>query len=173
MGSGERALKSSQKTFELLEKYINADLDNKLAIELINSYMMLGKNKDNYATLDVAIFNPDDATVNFIKYGACPTYIKQDGKVKIVSSTSLPIGASIKIEPSISKENLGRGDYLVIVSDGILEAKNNDTEWIKDLLNSITTTKPQRIADIILQESIDTNYGAISDDMTVIVAKIC
>ena len=61
----------------------------------------------------------------------------------------------------------------MIVSDGILDAKNNDTEWIKELLNSITTTKPQRVADIILQEAIDTNYGAISDDMTVVVAKVC
>lgn len=173
MGSGEKALRSSQKAFELLEKYINADLDKKLAVELINSYIMLGKNKDNYATLDLVIFNPDDAALSFIKYGACPTYIKQDGKVKMISSTSLPIGASIKIEPSISKESLGRGDYLVIVSDGVLEAKNNDIEWIKGLLNSITTVLPQRIADIILQEAIDTNYGAISDDMTVIVAKIC
>ena len=174
MGSGEKALKSSKKTFELLEKYINADLDKKMVIELINSYMMLGKNKDNYSTLDVAMFNPDDASLNFIKYGACPTYIKQDGKVKSISSVSLPIGASFKIEPNIFKDtSLGRGDYFVIVSDGILDAKNNDTEWIKELLNSITTTKPQRVADIILQEAIDTNYGAISDDMTVVVAKVC
>ena len=32
-------------------------------------------------------------------------------------------------------------------------------------------TNPQKIADIILKESIDNNYGKIKDDMSVIVCK--
>ena len=34
------------------------------------------------------------------------------------------------------------------------------------------TNDPQKIADIIMQEAIDNNYGKPKDDMTVVVAKI-
>ena len=34
------------------------------------------------------------------------------------------------------------------------------------------TTNAQKIADIILKEAIDNNYGKAKDDMTVIVTKI-
>ena len=44
--------------------------------------------------------------------------------------------------------------------------------WIKYLLEDMQTTDAQKIADIILSEAIDNNYGKQKDDMTVIVAKI-
>ena len=34
------------------------------------------------------------------------------------------------------------------------------------------TTNAQKIADILLKEAIDNNYGKVKDDMTVIVTKI-
>lgn len=172
MGSGEKASKSSKKVLELLNKYLNTGLDKKVALELINSYIMLGENKENYATLDIGIFNPNDANIEIIKLGACPTFIRQDGNIEIVSSNALPIGATSKIEVNILNKKLNRDNYVVIVSDGILESNENKEKWIKELLQSIGSKKPQRIADIILQEAVDGNYGVNNDDMTVIVAKV-
>ena len=40
------------------------------------------------------------------------------------------------------------------------------------LLENIETDNVQKIADIILQEAIDNNYGNPKDDMTVMVAKV-
>lgn len=173
MGSGEKASRSSKKVLDLLEKYLDAGLDKKIAIELINSYMLLGENKDSYSTLDAIIFNPADATANYIKLGACPTYIKKGSKVDVISSNSLPFGATNKSDVVILNDSLDRGDYLIIISDGILEAQDEKEKWIANLLSVISATKPQRIADIILQEAIDSNCGITNDDMTVIVAKVC
>ena len=173
MGSGEKASRSSKKVLELLGKYLNAGLDKKVALELINSYIMLGENKDNYATLDIGVFNPNDANMELIKLGACPTFIRQDGKIEIISSNTLPVGATAKIEVNILNKKLNRDDYVVFVSDGVLEANEDREKWIKDLLESVSSNKPQRIADIILQEAVDGNYGVNNDDMTVIVAKVC
>lgn len=173
MGSGEKAAKSSKKVLQLLEKYLNAGLDKKVAIDLINSYMLLGENKDNYSTLDVMIFNPNDANMLHIKSGACPTYIKQGETINTITSKTLPVGATTNINVESYEKHLDRGDCFAMISDGILEANPSNQEWIKDLLKSINTNKPQRIADIILQEAVDMNYGVANDDMTVIIAKIC
>ena len=60
-------------------------------------------------------------------------------------------------------------------SDGILESSEEYTNkelWLKFLLEEIETEDVQKIADIILQEAIDNNYGKPKDDMTVIVARV-
>ena len=60
-------------------------------------------------------------------------------------------------------------------SDGILESNSeykNKEVWLKNLLEQMETTNAQKIADIILKESIDNNYGKPKDDMTIIVTKI-
>ena len=60
-------------------------------------------------------------------------------------------------------------------SDGIIDSNKefeNRETWLKDLLENIQTDIPERIADIILKESIDNDIGKPTDDMTVIVSKI-
>ena len=173
MGSGEQAKKISRKTLDLLEKYLNTGLDKKVAIELINSYMMLGENKDNFSTLDVLIFDEQNAQSEFIKFSACKTYIKSGAKVEYIKSNSLPIGTSGLEYLNGMKKNLSRGDLVVLISDGIIDANSKNDAWVKELLASVSSDKPQRLADIILQEAIDFNYGVANDDMTVIVVKVC
>ncbi len=60
-------------------------------------------------------------------------------------------------------------------SDGILESNaeyENKEIWIKNLLEEIETDNVQKIANILLAQSIDNGVGKIEDDMTVIVAKV-
>ena len=44
--------------------------------------------------------------------------------------------------------------------------------WLKYLLEQMETNNAQKMADIILKEAIDNNYGIPKDDMTVVVCKI-
>ena len=48
----------------------------------------------------------------------------------------------------------------------------NKELWVKELLEKVETDDIQRIADILIQESIDNGCGIAKDDMTVLVAKI-
>ena len=60
-------------------------------------------------------------------------------------------------------------------SDGIIESNQeykNKELWVKNLLEQIETENAQKIADIILREAIDNNYGKAKDDMTILVTKI-
>lgn len=63
---------------------------------------------------------------------------------------------------------------LLCVCDGILDSNieyKNKELWVKYLLEDIEVTNPQKIADIILNESVDNNFGKIKDDMSVVVCK--
>jgi len=60
-------------------------------------------------------------------------------------------------------------------SDGILESNieyENKEVWIKNLLEEIETDNVQKIANILLTQSIDNGVGVAKDDMTVIAVKI-
>ena len=128
-----------------------------------------------YATLDIAIFDLYAQNLEFIKNGACPTYVKNKRNVQVLKSLSLPTGILSDIDLVVYDKDLNDGDILVMCSDGILESSDEYTNkelWLKFLLEELETDEPQKIADIILQEAIDNNYGMPKDDMTVIVAKI-
>ena len=58
---------------------------------------------------------------------------------------------------------------------GILESNQELTNkeiWVKELLENIETEDIQKIANILLQESIDNGFGIAKDDMTILVAKV-
>lgn len=67
------------------------------------------------------------------------------------------------------------GDIIIMCSDGILESNieyENKEVWVKNLLEEIETDNVQKIANILLAQSVDNGVGVAKDDMTVIVAKI-
>ena len=60
-------------------------------------------------------------------------------------------------------------------TDGITESNEefqNKELWLKYFIEELQTEDVQQIADLIISEAIDNNYGKEKDDMTVIVAKI-
>lgn len=174
MGSGDVAARNSKKVVLNLEKLLNTGFEEDRAVKLINSYMLVGKEPDNFATIDAMIFDPLVGLTEFIKIGACPTFIcTKKGQVVTVDSNNLPVGMVGDIEIETKTKLLKRGDLLVMVTDGILDANfDKKEEAIIELIKAVKTTSAQRLADIMLQESIDCNFGMPKDDMTVIVARI-
>lgn len=175
MGSGKKAQRSSNMAITMLEKLLSSGFDKDTSLRLINSTLSTINEEDMYATLDIGIFDLYSKNLEFIKNGACPTYVKNKKNVQILKSLSLPTGILSDIDLVVYDKDLEDGDILVMCSDGIIESSEEYTNkelWLKFLLEEIETDDPQKIADIILQEAIDNNYGMAKDDMTVIVAKI-
>ena len=175
MGSGPEARKSSKIAIKMLERLLQAGFDKENSLKLINSTVSANTDEDMYATLDVEIFDLYAGNVEFIKNGACPTYIKRGGQVQILKSESLPTGILEDIDLVQYDKDLKDGDILVICSDGILESNKeylNKELWVKYILEDMATDDVQQIADILIKESIDNDYGQEKDDMTVIVAKV-
>lgn len=175
MGSGPEARKSSKIAIKMLERLLSSGFEKDTSIKLINSTLSANTGEDMYATLDIEILDLYAGIVEFIKNGACPTYIKREGEVQIIKSESLPTGILQDIDLETYDKDLEDGDIIVMCSDGVLDSNKeylNKELWIKYLLEDMGTDDVQKIADIIINEARDNDYGKEKDDMTVVVAKV-
>ena len=174
MGSGPEARKSSQIAIKMLERLLMSGFDKDTSIDLINTTIM-NVNEEIFATLDIAIIDLYNGKIEFIKNGACPTYVKNNKKVQIIKSLSLPAGILENINLTTYDKDIENQDIIVLCSDGILDANveyKNKELWVKYMLEDIEISNCQKIADIILNEAIDNNYGKAKDDMSIIVCKL-
>ena len=173
MGTGPEARKSSQIAVKMLERLLMSGFDKDTSIDLINTTIM-NTDEEIFATLDIAIIDLYNGKVEFIKNGACPTYVKNKRKVQIVKSLSLPTGILKDISLTTYDKDIEEQDILVMCSDGILDSNveyKNKELWVKYVLEDIETTNCQKIADLILNEAVDNSYGIAKDDMSIIVCK--
>lgn len=176
MGSGKDAKTASKTAITLLEKLLSSGFDKDTSLRLINSTLSaIEGEKEIFATLDIAVLDLYAKNLEFIKNAACPTYVKNRRDVQILKSLSLPSGIINDIDLVVYDKDLKDNDIIVMCSDGIFDSSEEYTNkelWLKFLLEDIETDDVQKIADLILKEAIDNNYGKPKDDMSVIVIKI-
>lgn len=93
--------------------------------------------------------------------------------MEIVNSASLPMGILTDIEVHENSVQLKDGDFIIMVSDGILEANEEQgEEWLVNHLMATKTRNPQELADKILHEALSYTPNGPKDDMTVLVTKL-
>ena len=175
MGSGADARRNSKIAISMLERLLSSGFNEETSINLINSAIINANKEEMYATLDIQILDLYAGKMKIMKNGACPTYIKKGRNVTMIKSTSLPTGIIENINVDTYDKDLNDGDIVVICSDGVIEANHeyaNKELWLKYLLEDIQTDSPQRIADIILREAMDNDFGKAKDDMSIIVFKV-
>ena len=173
MGSGKEAKDSSMQALKLLENLLLSGFDKKTSLDLINT-TLINQNTEIFATLDIAIVDLYMGNIEFIKSGACPTYIKNKKRVQIIKSNSLPAGIIEEAKIQTFDKDIEQGDIMVMCSDGILDSNieyKNKELWIKYMLEDIETNNTQKISDLILNEAVDNNFGTAKDDMSIIVCK--
>ena len=134
----------------------------------------MSKENEVFATLDIAIIDLYKGNIEFIKSGACPTYIKNKRRVQILKASSLPTGIVHETNLQVMDRDIESGDIMLLCSDGILDSNieyKNKELWVRYLLEDIETNNTKKIADLVLTEAIDNNFGKAKDDMSVIVCK--
>lgn len=175
MGTGYKASLESGTTIRLLEKFLYAGFHKDMAVKTINSLLLMKSNEETYATIDLSVINKYNGEVEFVKVGAVSTFIKYEDHVDVIKIGSLPVGILKNVEMEFVKKKLHDGDFVIMVSDGILDSNPNEMNkerWLAEVINDIHTRNPQKIADEILSICIEANGGTACDDMTVMVAKI-
>ena len=157
----------------MLENLLLSGFDKKTSLELINT-SLINQNEEVFATLDIAIIDLYKGNIEFIKNGACPTYIKSNNKVQIIKANSLPAGIINNTNLQTFDRDIKEGEIMLMCTDGILDSNvefKNKELWVKYLLEDIETNNTKKIADLVLNEAIDNNYGVAKDDMSVVVCK--
>lgn len=171
MGSGEKACEESGRVIEMMERLIEAGFRKEAAVQIINGALAAGEQEQNMSTLDICELNLYTGACEFMKIGAACTYIKRENLVDRLSARNLPLGVFQQIEPETMHRQLQDGDYIIMLSDGVLDALEQGIgeEIFPELLGKISQTNPGEIARQILNYCLHQSKGKIRDDMTVLV----
>lgn len=174
MGSGEKASEESGKVIEMMERLMEAGFRKEAAVQIINGALAAGEQEQNMSTLDICELNLYTGACEFLKIGAACTYIKREHLVDRLSARNLPLGVFQQIEPETISRQLQDGDYIIMLSDGVLDALEQGIgeEILPELIGKISHTNPGEIAKQILNYCIHQSKGKIRDDMTVLVIGI-
>lgn len=175
MGSGEEASKSSTLALNLLEEFLESGFDKDTAIKLINSSLLLKNTNDSFATIDSIIVDLYKGDAQFIKIGAVQSFILREGAAFSINSKSLPIGILNNIETQIYKKRLNNNDYLILLSDGVLDVVKSYKEqeyWIENILKNFRGASSKDLSEYIIEEALKVSENSVKDDMTVVVGKI-
>lgn len=175
MGSGQRAATQSRATINMLEQFMETGFDKDTAVKMINSVLVLKSSDDSFATIDLSVIDLYDGNVEFVKFGAVPTFIKKEDRVEVVRSASIPAGILSNIEMELISKKLENGNFIIMMSDGIHDSFKKDEDRdisVRDFINKIESTNPQEIADIILDKAYKNSDKGPADDMMVVVAKV-
>lgn len=171
MGSGEKACEESGRVIEMMERLLEAGFRKEAAVQIINGALASGEQEQNMSTLDICELNLYTGACEFMKIGAACTYIKREHLVDRLSARNLPLGVFQQIEPETIHRQLQDGDYIIMLSDGVLDALEQGIgeEIFPELLGKISHTNPGEIAGQILNYCLHQSKGKIRDDMTVLV----
>ena len=174
MGSGPEARKSSQIVIKMLKRLLDSGFNKETSIDLINTNL-LNIGEDVYATLDISIVDLYKGNIEFIKAGCPPTYIKNKKKIQLIKSETLPTGIVKNISKEIVVKKIEDGDLILMCSDGVVDSNveyKNKALWIKYLLEDMQNTNPQKVADLVINEAVDNNFGKVKDDMSILTFKL-
>ncbi len=175
MGSGSRADAQSSIVVSLLENFLEAGFDLNMTIQTINSVLILRSREEIFATADLCVIDLVTGSADFIKIGAVSTFIKKKDQVKVIKAPALPMGILEDIQAESVKEVLEDGDMIVMITDGVLDSvdvQTNPEEWMVDVISRLDSCNPQELADHIMSEALKQVDGIARDDMTVMVSRI-
>lgn len=176
MGTGHKACIQSKATINLIEQFMESGFDKDTTVKLINSILVLRANDDSFATIDMSVLDLFEGEVEFVKVGAAPTFIKRSDIVETIRTASLPAGILSDVEVELIHKKVNNGDFLIMVSDGIIDSFQNTPDSIKtvqNILQNMTSRNPQKIADDLLEEALSNCENNVPiDDMMVMVCKI-
>lgn len=177
MGVGQKAALESSATTALLGQLLEAGVEQDVAIQTVNSALILRSPEESFSTVDLAIIDLYTGETELVKIGSSPSFIRRGQEIITVKAGSLPLGILNSIDVEKTQWILRNGDYIVMTTDGILDAfpeedgKEREV-WITDILQNPDLVSPQAIADAILAQATAYSGYKSKDDMTVAVVRI-
>jgi serine phosphatase RsbU (regulator of sigma subunit) len=107
-----------------------------------------------------------------------PILARTDGRVELLSTNSLVLGAFDSAEYQARSTRVEPGDVVVVFTDGVTEAVNGSNEMFGDerlesLVKSLVSSTAQKIMDRILEEVLAFTRGQPQgDDITLLAIKV-
>lgn len=174
MGSGSAANRESELVLDLMERFLEAGFSIETAIQMMNSAMVMRGEHELFSTIDLGAINLYTGQLRMYKIGAAATFLKRGDTVECIFSTNLPVGAESEIEIEKTQKQLENGDFLVMVTDGVLEYLHvpKPEETFGEMIRSIDTNHPGTLAKKLMERVMLFTGGKAQDDMTILTTCI-
>lgn len=104
-------------------------------------------------------------------------YLKETSQISFIDTGGLPLGITIDNKYQEKILNLKKGDIIVLYTDGIVEAMNEDKELFgfERLMSSIYEGRDLEASSLLLKIKKDiynfTGYTELGDDMSILILK--
>ncbi len=153
--------------------------DEESLFNRLNELVHRSTERRAFMTLGFTIFDLEAGTIRHTNAGHLYPYLLRDGQSMPISieSPSLPLGVRKKIEAHTMELPLQEGDTIVYLSDGIVEAQNEEGDpfgfdALEILLAEASDRSPSSIRDTILS-AVARHSGSrpADDDRTVMVLR--
>lgn len=173
MGSGETASRESSRVVELTEELLETGFSARAALKMVNTVLLLAGGEQHPATLDLACLDLYTGVLEMMKMGAAPTFVRGENGVEILEAGELPAGVIGGVEPVLLSKKLWEENWIVMVSDGILDALPGEEKelTLREFLEGARWEQPQELAEEILAFASSFEERP-RDDMTVLAARI-
>lgn len=173
MGSGKDARMASLSTVKLMEHLLGVGFRREVVINTINTLLRLGYPTERFATLDLALLDLHSGEAELYKLGAPPSFFKKGDSIRVIGSSSLPIGILEDITPEKESFKIIDGGIIVMVTDGLTDSRpESEDDWLVNALSEIRHDHPQIIADRLIEEACYRWPRGVQDDLTVLVARL-
>lgn len=170
-GSGEKACRDSERVLDLMEKMLEAGYETGAAVNMVNTALFAVGEDGNHPTLDICEIDLYQGSCQFRKIGGAATFLKrsENGEVEQLALGNLPLGIFPQIDVTPLCRKLEDGDYLIMVSDGVVDAfeKEDYENRISEIIAGIEDSNPGDIAERLLRIALRASGGRVHDDMTI------
>ena len=108
------------------------------------------------------------------KIGAAASFLKHKDRVECLRASTLPAGVDASCTGDVIHRKLTHGDFLVMVTDGVLEYLHvkNPEEKLAEMIKEIKTENAGTFADQLMEHVMLFTGGHAPDDMTIVVSGI-
>ena len=147
------------------------------ALASVNSLFRRSIEVGGFATLFLGFY--DDAS-NVLTYANCghapPVVMRRNGLVQRLEATATVLGAFADWNCDVEEVKIEEGDVLVLYSDGITEAENENGEQfgearLLELLHGCRGLSADQLLEAIIGGVLDFSHDEQLDDITLVVAQ--
>ncbi len=157
---------------------VEENADEVSLFKRLNDLVHRSTERRAFMTLAFTIFDLERSTIRHTNAGHLYPYLLRRGqRPTSIEVPSLPLGVRAEIRTRTVEVNLEEGDTIVYLSDGIIEAQNENGdplgfEQLEALLSAASDTSPNAVRDAILQ-AVAKHCGSrpADDDRTVMILR--
>lgn len=165
MGSGPRARVDSAMACSVLSKLLKSGISLNVALETVNTVLMIKSADESYATLDICRIDLNSGECALYKAGAATTYIKSSDRLIRAVLSSPPAGSGGKLRVPAQKFTVGAGDVILMMTDGVVA----DESWLSREISK--DTEPGELSEKVAKAARGSRFSR-DDDISVLAVAI-